>query len=80
MKRRLKIVASTLLMSLIGGIYWFCWFLMAEGLLAADYGPDAIKPSEAWLATKVGPVLLGGFAVFAALLALWRRFDRWILP
>lgn len=62
---------STVVGSLLTGLYWIAFFYVAYGLTAGDVSPG--RPSSG-VATAV-LVYVGGFAIYAALAWAWRSID-----
>lgn len=58
--------------SVLSGAYWLGILLLAESLLAGDFGPG-LGPPEGLLRAKAIAVLTGGVAGYALLVAAWRR-------
>ncbi len=75
MSSRVKLTVSTLIAATLSGVYWLAFFFFAESFTAADYGPGAV-PSDTWLRSKVALVMVGGPALFALCITLWRRVER----
>ena len=63
----------TVAASVLSGLYWLAFFLVAESLLASDFGPGPAPPTGQ-LRVKAVAVLTCGVAVYALLVAAWRRF------
>lgn len=61
--------------SVLSGLYWFTFFLVAESWTASDYRAGA-QPSEAFLTFKVAVVVILGPLLFALLMLGWSSAEK----
>lgn len=69
-----KLLLSTLIGSVLTGLYWVGFFYVAYGLTGGDYRPGT-GPSDTRRTMTAAFVWIGGFVVYALLAWVWRRID-----
>lgn len=69
-----KLVASTIIGSVLTGVYWLAFFALAYGLTGGDYRPGT-GPSDGQRQIAAIVIWAMGFVVYAGLAWAWRRID-----
>lgn len=74
MRSRTIRVLSTIVASIVSGLYWFAYWISMYGLTAGDYAPG-YRPDPVFMRVKVGLVLVAGPAIFAVGIWIWRAME-----
>jgi len=71
---RRALIISTIVGTIVSGIYWLAFFALAYGLTAGDYRPGT-GPSDTQRSITAAAIWAAGFVGFAIIAWIWRAID-----